>query len=73
MLLLATVPRSVVQGGEHIQMSDTSPRSVKGVTELYCECPVLLLENIKSSRVWYKGILLLHQDDPSNVKMWMEM
>lgn len=34
-------------------------------------CTVLLLENTKSSRFWYKGIFNLHQDDPSTVKMWM--
>lgn len=71
MLLLATDSRAVVQGGELIQMSGSSPKSVKGDTEVHSECPVLLLENINSSRVWYKGIFHLHQDDPSKGKMWM--
>lgn len=46
LLLLATVPTSVRQGGELIQMSGTSPKSVKGAAELHSESPVLLLENI---------------------------
>lgn len=44
MLLLVTVPGSVVQGGELIQMGSISPTGVKGATDLYSECPVLLLE-----------------------------
>lgn len=58
MLLLATVPLSVGQGGELIQMSGTSPKSGKGTTELDSECSMLLLENIKYSRFWHKGIFL---------------